>query len=108
MIVKVPNKETTTVIPALIKHSKKSPKELYNSPSWDRGKELADQKGFTLARDIDVYDYDPQSPWQRESNESTNRLLRQYFPEGTDLSVLSQAKLNAVARELNGIYIEFN
>ena len=101
MLVKVPNKETTTVIAALIKHSKKLPKELYKSLTWDRGKELADHKHFTLATDINVYFCDPQSPWQRGSNENTNRLLRQYFPKGTDLSVHSQAKLNAVARELN-------
>jgi len=101
MLVKVPNKETATVITALIKHAKKLPKELYKSLTWDRGKELADHKRFTLATDIDVYFCDPQSPWQRGSNENTNRLLRQYFPKGTDLSVHSQAKLNAVARELN-------
>lgn len=101
MLVKVPNKETLTVVNALIKHSKKLPAELYKSLTWDRGKELADHKRFTLKTNIDVYFCDPQSPWQRGSNENTNRLLRQYFPKGTDLSVHSQAKLNAVARQLN-------
>jgi len=101
MLVKVPNKETVTVVNALIKHSKKLPAELYKSLTWDRGKELADHKRFTLKTNIDVFFCDPQSPWQRGSNENTNRLLRQYFPKGTDLSVHSQAKLNAVARELN-------
>jgi len=101
MLVKVPNKETVTVVNALIKHSKKLPAELYKSLTWDRGKELADHKRFTLKTNIDVYFCDPQSPWQRGSNENTNRLLRQYFPKGTDLSVHSQAKLNAVARSLN-------
>jgi len=100
-LVKVKNKETATVVAALIKHSKKLPSELYKSLTWDRGTELASHKTFTLATDIKVYFCDPQSPWQRGSNENTNRLLRQYFPKGTDLSVHSQAKLNAVARRLN-------
>jgi IS30 family transposase len=101
MLVKVANKETQTVISALIKQAKKLPTELYKSLTWDRGKELADHRRFTLATNIDVYFCDPQSPWQRGSNENTNRLLRQYFPKGTDLSVHSQADLNKVARQLN-------
>jgi len=67
----------------------------------NRGKELADHKRFTFTTNIDVYFCDPQSPWQRGSTENTNRLLREYFPKGTDLSIHSKAKLNAVARELN-------
>jgi len=101
MLVKVPNKETQTVVSALIRQAKKLPTELYKSLTWDRGKELAAHKQFTLATDIDVYFCDPQSPWQRGSNENTNGLLRQYFPKGTDLSVYSQAELNKVARQLN-------
>ena len=101
MLVKVPNKDTLGVVSALIKQSQKLPRELYKSLTWDRGKELADHKRFTLATDIDVYFCDPQSPWQRGSNENTNGLLRQYFPKGTDLSVYSQAHLNKVARQLN-------
>ena len=101
MLVKVANKETQTVVSALIKQAKKLPIELYKSLTWDRGKELADHRRFTLATNIDVYFCDPQSPWQRGSNENTNRLLRQYFPKGTDLSVHSQADLNKVARQLN-------
>ena len=101
MLVKVPNKDTQSVVSALIKQSHKLPRELYKSLTWDRGKELADHKRFTLATDIDVYFCDPQSPWQRGSNENTNRLLRQYFPKGTDLSVHSQAHLNKIARQLN-------
>jgi IS30 family transposase len=101
MLVKVAGKDTETVINALIKHARKLPHELYKSLTWDRGKELADHKRFTLATDIKVYFCDPQNPWQRGTNENTNGLLRQYFPKGTDLSVHSQVKLNAVARRLN-------
>jgi IS30 family transposase len=101
MLAKVPGKDTETVINALIKQALKLPRELYKSLTWDRGKEMADHQRFTLATDIKVYFCDPQSPWQRGSNENTNGLLRQYFPKGTDLSVHSQAKLNAVARQLN-------
>ncbi len=101
MLAKVANKETNTVVSALIKQAKKLPGELYKSLTWDRGKELADHKQFTLATDIYVYFCDPQSPWQRGSNENTNGLLRQYFPKGTDLSIYSQAQLNKVARKLN-------
>ena len=101
MLARVANKDTATVVNALIKQSKKLPRELYKSLTWDRGKELSDHKRFSLATDIDVYFCDPQSPWQRGSNENTNGLLRQYFPKGTDLSVHSQAHLNKVARQLN-------
>jgi IS30 family transposase len=101
MLAKVKNKDTQSVVSALIKQAKKLPRELYKSLTWDRGHELADHQRFTLATDIQVYFCDPSSPWQRGSNENTNRLLRQYFPKGTDLSVHSQAKLNAVARQLN-------
>ena len=101
MLAKVSGKDTETVINALIKQAHKLPRELYKSLTWDRGKEMADHQRFSLATDIKVYFCDPQSPWQRGSNENTNGLLRQYFPKGTDLSVHSQAKLNAVARRLN-------
>ncbi len=101
MLAKVSGKETETVINALIKQANKLPNELYKSLTWDRGSEMADHQRFTLDTDIQVYFCDPSSPWQRGSNENTNRLLRQYFPKGTDLSVHSQAKLNAVARQLN-------
>lgn len=101
MLVKVAGKDTETVINALINHARKLPRELYQSLTWDRGKEMADHKRFTLATDIKVYFCDPQNPWQRGSNENTNGLLRQYFPKGTDLSAHSQVTLNAVARRLN-------
>jgi IS30 family transposase len=101
MLVKVASKDTETVINALIQHARKLPQELYQSLTWDRGKEMAGHKRFTVATDIQVYFCDPHHPWQRGSNENTNGLLRQYLPKGTDLSTYSQAKLNAVARQLN-------
>lgn len=101
MLVKVNGKDTQTVVNALIKNARRLPKELYRSLTWDRGKEMADHRRFTLATDIQVYFCDPQNPWQRGTNENTNGLLRQYFPKGIDLSTISQAKLNAVARQLN-------
>jgi len=101
MLVRVPSKDTKTVINALIKQAHKLPRELYKSLTWDRGKEMADHQRFTLATDIKVYFCDPQQPWQRGSNENTNGLLRQYFPKGMDLSNIHQNRLNAVARRLN-------
>lgn len=101
MLVKVESKHTEAVVDALIKSARKLPRELYKSLTWDRGHEMADHKRFTLATDIKVYFCDPQNPWQRGSNENTNGLLRQYLPKGTDLSLHSQAKLNAIARRLN-------
>jgi len=101
MLVKVANKDTESVISGLIKSAQRLPRELYKSLTWDRGKEMADHPRLTMATDVDVYFCEPQSPWQRGSNENTNRLLRQYLPRGTDLSVHSQAKLSAIARQLN-------
>jgi IS30 family transposase len=101
MLVRVPSKDTKTVINALIKHAHKLPRELYKSLTWDRGKEMADHRRFSLDTDINVYFCDPRSPWQRGSNENTNGLLRQYFPKGMDLSNIHQNRLNAVARQLN-------
>lgn len=101
MLAKVSNKDSQSVIKALIKQSRKLPRELYRSLTWDRGTEMSGHRKFTLATKIDVFLCDPHSPWQRGTNENTNRLLRQYFPKGTDLSIHSQAKLSAVARQLN-------
>jgi IS30 family transposase len=101
MLTKVKSKDTETVINALIQQAHTLPRELYKSLTWDRGKEMAEHKRFTLATDIKVYFCDPQHPWQRGSNENTNGLLRQYFPKGMDLSTVHQNRLNAVARRLN-------
>lgn len=101
MLARVKGKDTETVINALIKQAQKLPRELAKSLTWDRGKEMADHQRFSLATDIKVYFCDPQSPWQRGSNENTNGLLRQYFPKGMDLSDVHQNRLNAVARRLN-------
>ena len=101
MLAKVGGKETQTVVAALAALVQHLPRELRLSLTWDRGKELADHKGLSLATELDIYFCDPHSPWQRGTNENTNRLLRQYFPKGTDLSIHSQDHLDAVARELN-------
>ena len=100
-LVKVDSKSTRNVISQLINHAKSLPTHLYKSLTWDRGTELKGHKTFTQATDIDVYFCDPQSPWQRGTNENTNRLLRQYFPKGTDLTRYSQDELNQVAKQLN-------
>ena len=101
MLAKVANKDTQSVITALIKQARKLPKELYRSLTWDRGSEMTGHARFAMTTKIDVFFCDPQSPWQRGRNENTNRLLRQYFPRGIDMSAYSQAKLSAVARQLN-------
>ena len=101
ILAKVANKQTATVVSALIGQVHKLPRELCRSLTWDRGKELADHPRFTLATDAQVYFCDPQSPWQRGTNENTNRLLRQYLPHGIDLSAFTQAQLNTIARQLN-------
>jgi len=101
ILVKVPSKDTKTVVNALIKQARKLPRDLYKSLTWDRGSEMAGHKNFSLATDIKVYFCDPQQPWQRGSNENTNGLLRQYLPKGIDLSDVHQNRLNAIARRLN-------
>lgn len=100
-LVKVPNKETETVITALTKQIRRLPVSLRRSLTWDRGHEMAKHELFTIATNVKVYFCDPSSPWQRGSNENTNGLLRQYFPKGTDLSSHSQADLDKVALRLN-------
>jgi IS30 family transposase len=101
MLIKVPSKDTAVVVAALSRHIRKLPATLRRSLTWDRGLEMAKHKDFTVATDVQVYFCDPQSPWQRGTNENTNLLLRQYFPRGTDLSGYSQAQLNRVALRLN-------
>ena len=101
MLIKVPGKETEVVVAALSQHVRKLPATLRRSLTWDRGLEMAQHKEFTVATDVQVYFCDPQSPWQRGTNENTNLLLRQYFPRGTDLSPISQAQLDQVSLRLN-------
>ena len=101
LLAKVPNRDSQSVITALINQAQRLPDELLKSLTWDRGKEMAQHKRFTLATDAAVYFCDPQSPWQRGSNENTNGLLRQYFPKGTNLSVHSQERLDEIAQQLN-------
>jgi len=101
VLVKVPSKKKEEFISALIKQAQKLPRELYKSLTWDRGIEMKAHQQFTLATDIQVYFCDPRSPWQRGSNENTNRLLRQYLPKGTDLFAHSQEELDEIARQLN-------
>jgi IS30 family transposase len=101
VLVKIADKRTEIVVGALIKAVRKLPTALRRSLTWDRGMELANHAQFTVATDVQVYFCDPSSPWQRGSNENTNGLLRQYYPKGTDLSEVSQAQLDTVARKLN-------
>jgi IS30 family transposase len=101
LLVRVKGKDTDNVVTALVKQVKQLPEGLMSSLTWDRGTELAAHRRFTVATDVKVYFCDPRSPWQRGSNENMNGLLRQYFPKGADLSVYSQADLNAVALKLN-------
>ena len=101
MLIKVPSKDTAVVVAALSKRVRKLPATLRRSLTWDRGLEMAKHKAFTVATDVQVYFCDPQSPWQRGTNENTNLLLRQYFPRGTDLAPITQAQLDQVELRLN-------
>jgi IS30 family transposase len=101
MLIKLAGKDTTSLVAALTQHVRKLPAELRRSVTWDRGHEMADHAKFTIATDVQVYFCDPQSPWQRGSNENTNGLLRQYFPKGTDLSGYSQDYFDKIALRLN-------
>src|SRR5689334_20811225 len=101
MLIKIPSRDTAQVVVALSKHVRKLPATLRRSLTWDRGLEMAKHKDFTVATNVKVYFCDPQSPWQRGSNENTNGLLRQYFPKNADLTEYSQSDLNKIALRLN-------
>ena len=101
VLVKLTEKGSEAVVDALIRAVRKLPTALRKSLTWDRGAELASHAAFTVATDVQVYFCDPSSPWQRGSNENTNGLLRQYYPKGTDLSAVTQAQLDVVAKKLN-------
>ena len=101
MLVRITGKDTTTVVDALVRQVQLLPQGMMASLTWDRGMELAHHKRFTIATNVSVYFCDPQSPWQRGSNENTNGLLRQYFPKGSDLSRYTQLQLDDVALRLN-------
>jgi IS30 family transposase len=100
-LIKVPSKETTVVVAALSRHIRKLPASLRRSLTWDRGHEMAQHQTFTVATDVKVYFCDPHSPWQRGTNENTNRLLRQYLPKKADLSLYTQSELDKIALRLN-------
>lgn len=101
MLIRLPKRDTRSVMRALARRVQKLPSSLKKSLTWDRGLEMAQHKSFTVATDVQVYFCDPQSPWQRGSNENTNGLLRQYFPKGMDLSNVTQRELDVVANKLN-------
>lgn len=101
MLVKVPSKRSTDVVPAVARKIRGLPTELKASLTWDRGKEMTNHVQFKVATGVQVYFADPRSPWQRPTNENSNRLIREFLPKGTDLSVHSQRQLDAIARKLN-------
>jgi IS30 family transposase len=101
MLVRIPRPDSVTVTRALARRIQTLPTHLRQSLTWDRGRELAGHRAFTVATNVRVYFCDPRSPWQRGSNENTNGLLRQYFPAGTDLAQVTQHQLNVVAQQLN-------
>ena len=101
ILVGLDGKDTRTVTDALSREVRRLPEQLRRSLTWDRGTEMAEHARFTVATDVNVYFCDPQSPWQRGSNENTNGLLRQYLPKGTNLATHTQLQLDEIARKLN-------
>lgn len=101
MLVKIDSKHAPEVSSALARHIGSLPDQLKRSLTWDRGSEMADHKSFTVESGVTVYFCDPQSPWQRGSNENTNGLLRQYLPRGKDVSCYTQGELDEIALRLN-------
>ncbi|MEO5619090.1 MAG: IS30 family transposase, partial [Candidatus Eisenbacteria bacterium] len=87
---------------ALADKIRELPEHLRRSLTWDRGKEMAEHVQFTIDTGVQVFFCDPRSPWQRATNENSNGLLRQYLPKSVDLSAYNQARLDAIAAELNG------
>jgi IS30 family transposase len=101
MLLRLPTKDARTLERALSRRIRRLPSGLVKSLTVDRGGEFSFHRQFTVATNVKVYFCDPQSPWQRGSNENTNGLLRQYFPRSMNLSTLTQAKLDAIALRLN-------
>ena len=101
LLVALEGKDSRSVTRALSQQVSRLPQQLRSSLSWDRGPEMAAHARFSVATDVKVYFCDPQSPWQRGSNENTNGLLRQYLPKGTDLTKLTQPELDPIAAKLN-------
>ncbi|MFI6496626.1 IS30 family transposase [Nonomuraea typhae] len=100
-MVALPSRHTTTVIPALRQAFSRMNARLVSTLTWDRGRELAGHRLLTEATGVDIFFAAPRSPWQRGPNENTNKLIRQYLPKGLDLSLYSQANLDALAARLN-------
>ena len=103
ILIRLPHgRSSEAVLDALAARIRSLPRQLGRSLTWDQGKEMAQHAQFTIATGVQIYICDPRSPWQRGTNENTNGLLRDYFPKGTDFKPITQARLDAVAAELNG------
>src|SRR6201998_1068858 len=102
MVVALPDgNKADPVARALIEHMGRLPTHLRRSLTWDRGSEMAPHAAITTALSMPVFFCDPHHPWQRGTNENTNRLLRQYLHRNADLATFTQDELNAVAAKLN-------